>query len=73
MAFTDIKSPQAGVVYDTNENLRLNDFANQFNKITDNQDKIATKGNDAIRYTIIVGGAIFLVVLLEIMVKKRKK
>jgi flagellar biosynthesis/type III secretory pathway M-ring protein FliF/YscJ len=72
MAFTDINLSQAGVVYDTNENLRLNDYANQFNKITENQDVLASKNNDAIRYAIIVGGAVLLIVLLGIIVKKKK-
>lgn len=71
MSFTDIGSG-AGLVYDVDENLRLNDLANRLNESTDKAELEDLKKKDAIRYTIISVGAVFILVALQFLVKKRK-
>jgi len=70
MAYTDIGS-SAGVVYDSNENARLNDFANKFNDLTQKIDSKDTKKKDTIRYIIIGVSAVVILALLKIVVKKK--
>jgi flagellar biosynthesis/type III secretory pathway M-ring protein FliF/YscJ len=70
MAYTDIGS-SAGVIFDVNENARLNDFANQFNTATEQMDKEEAKKKDFKRYIIIGISAVVILVLLKLAVKNR--
>lgn len=71
MAYTDTASAQSGVIYDVAENARLNDFANQFNDLTQKADNTDTKKKDTIRYIIIGFGAVLVLALLRIAVKRK--
>lgn len=70
MAYTEIGST-AGVIFDVNENARLNDLANQFNEATQKIDSKDTKKKDTIRYIIIGVSAVVILVLLKLAVKKK--
>jgi hypothetical protein len=71
MAFTDIGSATSGRIYDSFENIRLDDFLSQQNKLFEESEKIDTKRKDLIRYFVIGGGAILILVGLKLLVKKK--
>jgi hypothetical protein len=72
MAYTDVGTT-AGVIYDVNEPNRLNDFANQFNDLSEKADSIDVKKKNLIRYVIVGVSAVLILVLLRIAVKKKQK
>jgi hypothetical protein len=72
MAYTDVGTT-AGVIYDVNEPNRLNDFANQFNDLSEKADSIDVKKKNLIRYGIVGVSAVLILVLLRIAVKKKQK
>jgi hypothetical protein len=71
MAFTDVGS-SAGRIYDDRETSRLDDFANKFIDSAQKIDSNDTKKKDTIRYIIIGVGAILILALLKIAVRKKK-
>ena len=71
MAYTDSLSPQAGVVYDVNENARLTDYANQFNTLTQQSDSASAKKSNTVRYLIIGFGSLLVLAILRIAVKSK--
>lgn len=70
MAFTDIGSG-GGVIYDINEDNRLNDFADNFNAISERADSEETKKKNLIRYGIIGVGLVLILVVLKTAIKKK--
>ncbi len=62
----------AGKVYDVNEGGRLLDFGSKFNQLADQADKVDNKRRDIVRYVVIGGGAILILVGLRFLVKRRK-
>ena len=72
MAYTDVGST-AGVVYDVNEENRLNDLANKFNSSAENAEKTDSAQKNVLRYGIIVFSTVLIVALLRIAVKNKKK
>ena len=70
MAFTDVGSG-GGVIYDINEDNRLNDFADNFNAIAERADSEETKKKNLIRYGIIAVGLVLILVVLKTAIKKK--
>jgi hypothetical protein len=70
MAFTDVGS-SGGVIYDSNEDNRLNDFADNFNAIAERADSEETKKKNLIRYGIIGVGLVLILVVLKTAIKKK--
>ena len=71
MAYTDT-GLGAGRIYDSNEIVRLNDFANEFDNMAEKSEKIDTKTKDVIRYFIIGGCTLLILTLLKLAVKRKK-
>lgn len=71
MAYTDIGTT-GGRIYDSNEIGRLNDVANQFNKMAEKAEKEDSKKKDVIRYFIIGAGAIIILTILKLAVRNKK-
>jgi hypothetical protein len=71
MAFTDISGTNSGRIYDSSENLRMEELLNEQQKLSQEFDKIDTKRKNLIRYFIVGGGAILILALLTIIVKKK--
>lgn len=71
MAFTDINSVTSGRIYDSSENIRMEQFLNEQEKLFQEAEKIDTKKKDLIRYFVIGGGAVLILVLLKLAVKKK--
>jgi hypothetical protein len=70
MAFTDVGSG-GGVIYDINEDNRLNDFADNFNAIAERADSEETKKKNLIRYGIIGVGLVLILFVLKRAIKKK--
>ena len=71
MNYTDIGS--GGKIYDSNEPLRLQDFADKQEKLFLEAEKIDGKDKKITRYFIIIGGAILLLTALKLLVKNKKQ
>jgi hypothetical protein len=72
MQYTDIGSDSSGRIYDVAEGARLEDALNQQEQIFLGIEKSESKKKDVIRYAIIGGGSILILVLLAFAVKKKK-
>jgi hypothetical protein len=72
MAFTDIKY-NSGKVYESGEKARLEDYMNQQEKIFSNIDNTTDKDKKIIRYSIVLGGGLLVIILLSIAVKFKNK
>ena len=72
MSYTDIGSDSSGRIYDVAEGGRLEDAMNQQELIFLGIEKSESKKKDVIRYAIIGGASILILVLLAFAVKKKK-
>jgi len=72
MSYTDIGSDSSGRIYDVAEGGRLEDALNQQELIFLGIEKSESKKKDVIRYAIIGGASILILVLLAFAVKKKK-
>jgi len=72
MPYTDIGSSSSGRIYDVAEGGRLEDALNQQEQIFLGIEKSESKKKDVIRYAIIGGASILILVLLAFAVKKKK-
>jgi hypothetical protein len=72
MSYTDIGSDSSGRIYDVAEGARLEDAMNQQELIFLGIEKSESKKKDVIRYAIIGGASILILVLLAFEVKKKK-
>jgi hypothetical protein len=72
MSYTDIGSDSSGRIYDVAEGARLEDALNQQELIFLGIEKSESKKKDVIRYAIIGGASILILVLLAFAVKKKK-
>lgn len=72
MQYTDIGSDSSGRIYDVAEGARLEDAMNQQELIFLGIEKSESKKKDVIRYAIIGGASILILVLLAFAVKKKK-
>ena len=72
MSYTDIGSSSSGRIYDIAEGGRLEDALNQQEQIFLGIEKSESKKKDVIRYAIIGGASILILVLLAFAVKKKK-
>jgi hypothetical protein len=72
MAYTDIGSGSSGRIYDIAEGGRLEDALTEQEKIFLGIEKSQSKTKDIIRYAIIGGASILILVLLNFAVKKKK-
>jgi hypothetical protein len=72
MSYTDIGSDSSGRIYDVAEGARLEDAMNQQELIFLGIEKSESKKKDVIRYAIIGGASILILVLLAFAVKKKK-
>jgi hypothetical protein len=72
MSYTDIGSSSSGRIYDVAEGARLEDALNQQELIFLGIEKSESKKKDVIRYAIIGGASILILVLLAFAVKKKK-
>jgi hypothetical protein len=71
MAYTDLPSASSGRIYDVFENARMDDALKEQEKLMQQAEAIDTKRNDLIRYFIVGGGAILVLVLLRLAVKRK--
>ena len=72
MPYTDVGSDSSGRIYDVAEGGRLEDAMNQQELIFLGIEKSESKKKDVIRYAIIGGASILILVLLAFAVKKKK-
>ena len=72
MSYTDIGSDSSGRIYDVAEGGRLEDALNEQEKMFLEVEKSETKKKDIIRYAIIAGASVLILVLLSFAVKKKK-
>lgn len=71
MAYVYTNSTTAGRIYDTFENIRMDDILNkQQQQYLDDEKKI-NKDKNKIRYAVVIGGAILILALLTIVVKRK--
>lgn len=70
MAYTDVGS--GGRIYDIKEFARLEDALSQQEQVFLGIEKSQSKNKDIIRYVIIGGASILILVLLNFAVNKRK-
>jgi hypothetical protein len=71
MTYTNTSSVTSGRIYDSSEILRYDDFLNKQQKIFQESESNDTKNKDLIRYFIIGGGAVLILVFLKLVVKKK--
>jgi len=71
MAFTDVGSTTAGRIYDSSEIFRYDDLFSAEEKLYQEAEKIDTKRKDLIRYFVIGGGAVLILVFLRLGLKKK--
>lgn len=72
MSYKDIGSSSSGRIYDVAEGSRLEDALNEQEKMFLEVEKSETKKKDIIRYAIIAGASVLILVLLSFAVKKKK-
>jgi hypothetical protein len=72
MAFTDTGISSSGLIYDVNEKSRLEDFAKTFNAIAQNTDNEERKQKDVKRYAVIGIGAVVVLLLLAVAIRKKR-
>jgi hypothetical protein len=71
MAYTYTNSTTAGRIYDTFENVRMDDILNKQQQQYLDDEKKLNKDKNTIRYAIVIGSAILILALLKIVVKKK--
>lgn len=71
MNYTDTGSKTSGRIYDSLEINRLDDFLSTQQGLFQEAEEIDTKRKDLIRYFIIGGGAVLVLVLLKLAIKKK--
>jgi hypothetical protein len=71
MAYTDTGSTNAGRIYDSSEIFRLDDLLSTQDELFGEAEAIDTQRKDLIRYFVIGGGAILILVFLRLAIKNK--
>jgi hypothetical protein len=71
MAYLNASSSSSGRIYDTFENVRMDNILNKQQQQYLDDEKKLNKDKNTIRYAIVIGGAILILALLKIVVKKK--
>jgi hypothetical protein len=71
MDYVYTNSPTAGRIYDTFENVRMDNILNKQQEQYLDDEKKLNKDKNTIRYAIVIGSAILILALLKIVVKKK--
>jgi hypothetical protein len=61
-----------GLVYDKNEGQRAKEYLLNVNEEMQKIDELSDKKKDVIRFAIVGLGAIFIIVMVKILTKKRQ-
>lgn len=71
MAYVYKNSTTAGRIYDTFENIRMDDILTNQQQLYIDDEKKLNKDKNIIRYAVVIGGAILILALLTIVVKRK--
>jgi hypothetical protein len=71
MAYLNASSSSSGRIYDTFENIRMDEILTKQQQLYIDDEKKLNKDKNTIRYAIVIGGAILILALLAIVVKRK--